>query len=391
MNNTPTSNRIHIGIFGKTNVGKSSIINLLTGQEHAIVSSIAGTTTDPVSKTMELLPLGPVVFIDTAGIDDTSSLSKKRIDKTYDIIDKVDIAIVVVQANSEIGELEKDLIDKLELQETPYLVVYNKSDLVDTRSFKKDACVVSTLNNTGIQELKDAIIQIAPVNIQKYPIISDLINQGDVVVLVIPIDSAAPKGRIILPQQQTLREILEVGATSLVCKETELEDTLLLLKDKPALVVTDSQVFDYVSKIVPSTIKLTSFSILFARHKGSLHQYVKGLEKLDTLEDNDTILIVEGCTHHRQCDDIGTVKIPKWVNEYTGKKINFEFNSGHMFEKDLSKYKMIVHCGGCMLTAKVVQNRQSRAKKQAVPITNYGTLIAKVTGILERSLEPIKF
>ncbi len=388
MNNTPSSNRIHIGLFGNANVGKSSIINAITNQEHAIVSSMPGTTTDPVRKTMELLPLGPVVFIDTAGIDDSSSLGKKRLTKTYEVLDKIDIALLVIDENEII---DTNLVEEFTSRKIPYLVVSNKSDLRNSDTKNKDIIYVSAKTTSGIQELKEAIATIKLDTSQQYPLISDLILPKQIIILVVPIDSAAPKGRIILPQQQTIREILDSDSMSLVCKESELEDVLKMLPTPPSLVITDSQVFESVSKVVPKSIPLTSFSILFARYKGSLKQYVEGLKALKTIKDNDKILIVEGCTHHRQCDDIGTVKLPKWIQKYTKKKLQFDFVSGMEFPQDVTSYSLVVHCGGCMLTSRIIQNRQSRCLIQGVSITNYGTLIAHMNGILERSLEPIKF
>ncbi len=391
MNNTPSSNRVHIGIFGKRNAGKSSLINSLTGQELAIVSEMAGTTTDPVSKAMELLPLGPVIMIDTAGLDDDSELGKARIEKTMQTLEKVDIALVVADIKEGITSLEKDLIKELELREVPFITVLNKCDRATCGELYPETVVVSALTKEGIEGLKEQIGQLKPNEISKYPIISDMTKEGDVVVLVVPIDKAAPKGRLILPQQQTIRDLLDNGGISVVCRETELENALAALGSKPRFVVTDSQAFEEVAKIVPENVPLTSFSILFARHKGLLDAAVKGIEALDTLKEGDSILIAEGCTHHRQCDDIGTVKMPKWIEQYTGKKFNYEFCSGGEFKDDLSKYSLIVHCGGCMLTARTIRYRQRKAMAQGVPITNYGTLIAKTKGIFERSIKDVSF
>ncbi len=390
MNSTPASKRVHIGIFGKTNAGKSSIINVITGQDLAIVSPVAGTTTDPIHKAMELLPMGPVVFIDTAGIDDDSELGQKRLEKTYEVLDKIEIALLVV-SQAQLDSSEKDLISQFKQRNLPYLVIHNKSDLLKEEKRDSTRTFVSAKTGEGIQELKEAIAALHLEESQQYPLIADLIQPKDIVVLVVPIDSAAPKGRLILPQQQTIREILEVGAMPIVCKESELLFTIECLKHKPAMVVTDSQVFESVSRMVDKDIPLTSFSILFARHKGSLRQCVEGLEALEEIQDGDRILIVEGCTHHRQCDDIGSVKLPKWIREYTSSQPVFEFNSGQTFEKDLTPYKLVVHCGGCMLTSKVIQIRQNRAMVQGVKMTNYGTIIAHMNGILKRTLEPIRF
>ena len=394
MNQTPASERVHISFFGKRNAGKSSVINAVTGQDLAIVSSVMGTTTDPVYKSMELLPLGPVVVIDTPGIDDEGELGALRVRKSYQVLNKTDIAILVVDSTTGKGEEEFALLHKFHEKHIPYLVVYNKIDLLSVEKIKNLAMsvragevLVSAADGMNIQELKEKIATLKPEDTHQYPLIQDLIDPLDLVILVVPIDKAAPKGRLILPQQQTIRDLLDAGTTAIVVKETELKSTLDSLGKKPALVITDSQAFKEVDKATPSDIPLTSFSILFARYKGNLGTVVHGARALDTLEDGDTILISEGCTHHRQCDDIGTVKLPRWVREYTGKDIDFEFTSGTEFPLKLNHYKMIIHCGGCMLNEREMKYRLKCAGDASVPITNYGTAIAYMKGILERSIE----
>lgn len=391
MNNTPTSDRIHIGIFGKTNSGKSSIINAITGQSLAIVSDVKGTTTDPVFKSMELLPLGPVVIIDTPGIDDLSQLGKQRIQKTYQIMNKTDIGILVVDGSVGLSEEDKQILNRLKSKNIPYLIVLNKSDLVENLYDVKDESYiwVSAAENKNIYELKEKISQLVPNSINKNKIVSDIVNKGDYIILVVPIDEAAPKGRLILPQQQTIRDALQVGAIPVVCKDTELEYTLNTIGVKPKMVITDSQAFKRVSMLVPKDIMLTSFSILMAKYKGNLQGAINGVIAVKQLNDGDFVLISEGCTHHRQCNDIGTVKIPNWIKEFIGKDINFEFTSGGDFPLDLSKYKAVVHCGGCTLNEREMKYREGWAKDQNVPMTNYGLLIAYINGILERSLEPL--
>lgn len=391
MNNTPTSDRIHIGIFGKTNSGKSSIINAITGQSLAIVSDVKGTTTDPVFKSMELLPLGPVVIIDTPGIDDLSQLGKQRVQKTYQIMNKTDIGILVVDGSVGLSEEDKQILNRLKLKNIPYLIVLNKSDLVENLYDVKDESYiwVSAAENKNIYELKEKISQLVPNSINKNKIVSDIVNKGDYIILVVPIDEAAPKGRLILPQQQTIRDALQVGAIPVVCKDTELEYTLNTIGVKPKMVITDSQAFKRVSMLVPKDIMLTSFSILMAKYKGNLQGAINGVRAVKQLNDGDFVLISEGCTHHRQCNDIGTVKIPNWIKEFIGKDINFEFTSGGDFPLDLSKYKAVVHCGGCTLNEREMKYREGWAKDQNVPMTNYGLLIAYINGILERSLEPL--
>ena len=398
MNQTPASERVHISFFGKRNAGKSSVINAVTGQDLAIVSSVRGTTTDPVYKTMELLPLGPVMIIDTPGIDDEGELGALRVRKSYQVLNKTDIAILVVDSTTGKGEEELALIHRFHKKGIPYLVVYNKIDLLSGEEIKDLAMsvrpgevLVSAADGMNIQELKEKIATLKPEDTHKYPLIQDLIEPLDLVILVVPIDKAAPKGRLILPQQQTIRDILERGALSLVVQDTELKSTLdhfLAQGVCPKLVVTDSQAFARVSKDVPENITLTSFSILFSRYKGELETQLEGVAALSSIQDDDRILIAEGCTHHRQCGDIGTCKIPDWIRNYTGKKPVFEFTSGTEFPDDVSSYKMVVHCGGCMLNEREMKYRIACCRDQGVPITNYGLLIAQVTGILKRSLGP---
>ena len=398
MNQTPASERVHISFFGKRNAGKSSVINAVTGQDLAIVSSVMGTTTDPVYKTMELLPLGPVMVIDTPGIDDEGELGALRIRKSYQVLNKTDIAILVIDSTAGKGEEELELIHRFHKKGIPYLIVYNKIDLLSTEKIKDLAMsvragevLVSASDGMNIQELKEKIASLKPEDTHKYPLIQDLIDPLDLVILVVPIDKATPKGRLILPQQQTIRDILERGALSLVVRDTELKSTLdhfLAQGVCPKLVVTDSQAFARVSKAVPENITLTSFSILFSRYKGELETQLKGIAALSSIEDGDRILIAEGCTHHRQCGDIGTCKMPEWIRNYTGKKPVFEFTSGTEFPDDVSSYKMVVHCGGCMLNEREMKYRIACCQDQGVPITNYGILIAQVTGILKRSLGP---
>ncbi len=387
LNNTPTANRTHIGIFGNRNAGKSSIINAITAQNIAIVSDVLGTTTDPVYKSMELLPLGPVTIIDTPGLDDVGELGKMRVKKAYEVLDKTDIAVLVVDSEIGLKKTENELINTFEKKNIPYVLVYNKSDITERAQTEKNAISVSTKTGKNIERLKELIASLKPKSEEK-PLIADIIKSGDVVVLVTPIDEAAPKGRLILPQQQTIREILDCGAICVISRQHELEATLSTLSKKPQVVITDSQVFGLVDSIVPDDILLTSFSILFARKKGDLKALTDGAKALDSLKSGDTVLISEGCTHHRQCGDIGTVKLPAMIKKHTQKNLNFEFTSGTEFPEDLKKYKLVVHCGGCMLNDKAVKNRMERAKEQNVPMTNYGTTIAYVNGILERSIEP---
>ena len=387
MNDTPSGERVHIGFFGRRNAGKSSVVNAVTGQSLAVVSEVKGTTTDPVSKAMELLPLGPVVIIDTPGFDDEGALGELRVQKTRQILNRTDIAVLVVDAAEGKKECDEQLIGLFKAKELPYLVVYNKSDLLETiPAAGEQEIYVSALKNEQIYELKERIGALKEQGAQKQ-IIGDKLIPGDFVVLVVPVDSAAPKGRLILPQQQTIRDILDSNATAIVVKECDLAATLEKLASPPRLVITDSQVFGQVSKIVPRDVQLTSFSILMARYKGLLDEAVKGTRAIAALKDGDTVLIAEGCTHHRQCEDIGTVKIPKWLREKTGKDLIFKTGSGTEFPDDLTPYALIVHCGGCMLNEREVRYRMKCAADQGVPITNYGTLIASLNGILDRSLE----
>ena len=387
MNSTPSGERVHIGFFGRRNAGKSSVVNAVTGQDLAVVSDVKGTTTDPVSKAMELLPLGPVMIIDTPGFDDEGELGALRVKKTRQILNKTDIAVLVVDAAEGQKDCDRQLIDLFEAKNIPYIVVCNKSDLLsETPRDTEREIYVSALRREKIQELKERIARLNR-NQANCPIIADKLSAGDFVVLVVPIDSAAPKGRLILPQQQTIRDILEANAVAITVKETELAETLAELGKKPKLVITDSQVFRTVSKIVPPEIPLTSFSILMARYKGLLEAAVRGAAAVEKLRDGDTVLIAEGCTHHRQCDDIGTVKIPGWLRKYTGKNIAIKTCSGTEFPDDLSPYAMVIHCGGCMLNEREVRYRTKCAVDQGIPITNYGTLIAYLNGILARSTE----
>ena len=397
MNQTPSSERVHIGLFGKRNAGKSSVINAVTNQDIAIVSEVRGTTTDPVYKAMELLPLGPVMLIDTPGLDDEGELGALRVQKGLDVLRKTDIALLIVDGSAGTSPEDKRLEEELKKRELPYLVVFNKCDLIsgtaaDAPERRKDseneACIwVSARTGEGIQELKERLARMVPEKREKR-LAGDLLEPLDLVVLVVPIDKAAPKGRLTLPQQQTIRDVLESGAVSVVVREKELKETLSRLGRQPKLVITDSQVFDLADRDTPEEILLTSFSILFARYKGNLEQAVRGARALETLRDGDKILISEGCTHHRQCDDIGTVKLPRWIENYTEKKPEFVFTSGTGFERDLKEYHMIVHCGGCMLNEQEMQYRLKEAAAQGVPMTNYGILIAYMKGILERSLQP---
>lgn len=390
MNSTPSSERIHIGIFGKRNAGKSSVMNALTGQSLAVVSDVKGTTTDPVSKAMELLPLGPVVMIDTPGIDDEGELGELRVQKSYQVLNRTDIALLVVDGTQGMSTEDERLLDRIREKEIPWIVVFNKSDLASRALPKgKNYLAVSSTTGENIEDLKTLVACQIPDRSQGRRIVADLLEPSDFVVLVVPIDKAAPKGRLILPQQQTIRDTLEAGAVSIVVKENELKTTLETLGKKPRLVITDSQVFQRVAEETPEDIDLTSFSILFARYKGELKPFVDGVKALESIQDEDKILISEGCTHRRQCNDIGTVKLPMWIRRHTGKEPEFSFTSGMEFPADLSSYKLIVHCGGCMLNEREMRYRLGCACDAGVPITNYGILIAYMNGILERSLEGI--
>ncbi|MCI9421515.1 [FeFe] hydrogenase H-cluster maturation GTPase HydF [Lachnospiraceae bacterium WCA-9-b2] len=393
LNNTPSSERIHIGIFGKRNAGKSSLINALTGQNLAIVSNVKGTTTDPVPKAMELLPLGPVVMIDTPGLDDDGKLGPLRIQKAYQILNKTDIAVLVVDGTVGMTKEDEAILEKIKDKSISCVIVMNKADLkehVSTVSPSVDAAIpviwVSAADYTNISELKDLLASLAPAEDAKHRLVGDLLHPLDLVVLVIPIDKAAPKGRLILPQQQTIRDILESGAVSVVTGNNKLKETLASLGRKPSLVITDSQAFEQVAADVPEDIPLTSFSILFARYKGNLETVVNGAKALYSLNDGDRVLISEGCTHHRQCGDIGTQKLPAWIQKHTGKELHFEFTSGTEFPADLGKYQLIIHCGGCTLNEREMKYRLKCAGDASVPITNYGTVIAYMKNILERSV-----
>ncbi len=394
MNKTPRSNRTHIAIFGKRNAGKSSVINALTNQQISLVSDFAGTTTDPVFKSMEILPLGPVVLIDTAGIDDVGELGELRVQRTYDVINKTDIGLIVFDVNQEEFTHELSLIKEFKKRQKPYLLVANKTDICQneidyTKIFKKDIIhKVSAINKEGINELKETIGSTLKIEEEKFRIVGDLINPGDLIVLVTPIDKAAPKGRLILPQQQTIRDILESDAIAIVTKEHELRETLDKLGTKPKMVITDSQAFLKVSADTPKDIQLTSFSILFARNKGDLNELVRGAKAIDNLKRGDKILVSEGCTHHRQSDDIGTVKIPRWLRQYTGKDFEFIYSSGYSFPKELDDVQLVIHCGACMLNKTEMLYRIKQVTDRNIPIVNYGVLISYVQGIFDRALDP---
>lgn len=412
MNNTPAGERVHIGFFGRRNAGKSSLLNAVTGQELAVVSPVEGTTTDPVYKTMELLPLGPVMLIDTPGFDDEGQLGEQRVNKTKQVLGKTDIAVLVTDAAVGMTACDEELTTLFKEQEIPYIVVYTKIDVIDGEPpMEKDAVksdserdsaeqkkqvlesdnsitdvmYVSAATGAGIRELKERLAAMLPDREERH-LVADLVKPLDVVVLVVPIDSAAPKGRLILPQQQTIRDLLEAGAVPVVTRETELVQTLTKLREAPALVITDSQAFEEVAAIVPQEVPLTSFSILMARYKGFLRLAIEGAAAIDSLQDGDRVLIAEGCTHHRQCDDIGTVKIPRFLKKYTGKDLLIETASGTGFPEDLMPYALIIHCGGCMLNEREVLRRMRFAGGQGVSVTNYGIAIAKMKGILERSI-----
>ncbi len=388
MNNTPSSERVHIGIFGRRNSGKSSLINAITNQNLAIVSDNLGTTTDPVYKAMEILPIGAVMIIDTAGIDDTGELGEIRVKKAYQVLNKTDIAIVVIDGFGKSTE-DFELIERIKTKGIPYVIAYNKSDMYtfDTSKLADNEIFVSAKNGTNINELRELIAKQISYNATKKHLVSDIIKPNDRIVLVIPIDESAPKGRLILPQQQVIRDILETGAIAIVCRDTEYAETITELKPPPKLVITDSQAFEMVSKATPNDVMLTSFSILFARYKGDLRTVVDGAKALDNLKDGDKILISEGCTHHRQCNDIGTVKLPNWVKEYSKKDVSFEYTSGTEFPDDLHGYNLVIHCGGCMLNEREVKYRMKLTTEMGIPYTNYGTAIAHIKGILKKSIE----
>ena len=387
LNATPSANRIHIGFFGMRNAGKSSVVNAVTGQELSIVSDTKGTTTDPVQKAMELLPMGPVLIIDTPGFDDEGELGLMRVRKTRQVLNKTDVAVLVVDASVGMTDRDRELLQLIKEKNIPHVLVYNKADLVDEAPASEEALYVSAATGKNIHELKEKIAALGKNQGEENRIVGDLIGENDLIVLVTPIDESAPKGRIILPQQQTIRDILDSNAMCVVTKETQLAETLKSLGKKPAMVITDSQVFAKAAADTPAEIPLTSFSILMARYKGFLESAVKGVAAIEKLTEGDTILIAEGCTHHRQCNDIGSVKIPRWLRNHIGQNVNIELCSGTEFPEDLSRYKVIIHCGGCMLPAREVLYRLKCAEDQGVPMTNYGIAIAYMQGILRRSVD----
>lgn len=385
LNSTVNAQRLHIGFFGTVNSGKSSLVNALTGQKLSIVSDTKGTTTDPVQKAMELLPIGPVVVIDTPGLDDGTELGKLRIERTMQMLRKTDIAVIVTDTSKKHGET-KSFIEKVKEKGIPFVLVRNKCDLAEDDAERNDVLFVSAKTGKNIDELKKRIAESIPATKAEKRIVSDLLKKGDAVILVTPIDESAPKGRLILPQQQTIRDILDIGGICITVQPNELTSSLSLLKEPPRMVICDSQVFGYVDSVVPKDIALTSFSILFARYRGNFEQLIRGVNAIDRLKDGDTVLISEGCTHHRQCGDIGTVKLPGWLKKYTGKELNFRLTSGGEFPEELSGIALVVHCGGCMLNAKELSGRLENCEADGVNVTNYGIAIAKMHGILERSL-----
>ena len=389
LNNTPSGERLHIGFFGMRNAGKSSVVNAVTNQELSVVSDVLGTTTDPVKKAMELLPLGPVVIIDTPGLDDEGTLGEMRVQKAKEVLAKTDVAILVVDATKGKSELDEELLSIFKERKLPHIVVYNKIDLISEKSeIKENEIYVSATAKENIDELKELIAKVAKLSKTQKPLVSDLLSEGDLVVLVIPIDEAAPKGRLILPQQMVIRDILDHHCMCVCTQVEELKSTLDSLSKKPKLVITDSQAFGKVAQLTPSDITMTSFSILMARYKGDLRTLINGASQLSKIKDGDKILIAEGCTHHRQCNDIGTVKMPKWIEDFTNAKPDYTFTSGGTFPDDLSEFKLIVHCGGCMLNEKEMKSRMQKANEKSVPIVNYGVAIAHMHGILKRSLAP---
>lgn len=387
LNNTPSAERVHIGFFGRRNAGKSSVVNAFTNQELSVVSDVKGTTTDPVMKSMELLPMGPVVIIDTPGFDDEGALGELRVKKTKQILNRADCAVLVVDATQGMTPADQELIALFRQKDIPYLVAYNKSDLAAAPQLGENELAVSAVTREGMEELKERVARLTRSPSEGNRLVGDLLAPGDLVVLVTPIDSAAPKGRLILPQQQAIRDVLDAGCISLVVKEDGLRDALQKLAVKPRMVITDSQAFSQVDRDTPKDVPLTSFSILMARYKGFLTDAVKGVAAIDRLQDGDKVLIAEGCTHHRQCEDIGTVKIPRWLREYTGKELQLEHSSGRDFPEDPSPYKLVIHCGGCMLNDREVAYRRKTAADAGVPFTNYGITIAHLKGILKRSVE----
>ena len=387
LQDTPSSERVQIGFFGCRNAGKSSLVNAVTNQEMAVVSPVKGTTTDPVTKAMELLPLGPVLIIDTPGIDDEGGLGEQRVKRTKQILNRIDCAVLVVDSVAGKTKADEELLNLFQEKQIPFLIAYNKSDLQKPVLSGENEVAVSALQKTGIEELKERIAALGKENQKERMLVRDLVKAEDLVVLVTPIDSSAPKGRLILPQQQTIRDLLEADAIPVVTKENTLKTTLESLAKKPAMVITDSQAFAQVSKDTPLDIPLTSFSILMARYKGFLEGAVQGVAAIETLQDGDKVLICEGCTHHRQCEDIGTVKIPRWLRQHTGKELVLVHTSGKDFPEDLSPYRLVIHCGGCMLNEREVAYRQKCAADAGIPFTNYGIAIAYMTGILKRSIE----
>ncbi len=387
LQDTPSAERVQIGFFGCRNAGKSSLVNAVTNQEMAVVSPVKGTTTDPVTKAMELLPLGPVLIIDTPGIDDEGGLGAQRVKRTKQILNRIDCAVLVVDSVAGKTKADEELLSLFQEKQIPFLIAYNKSDLQMPVLSKENEVAVSALSKTGIEELKERIAALGKENQKERMLVRDLVKAEDLVVLVTPIDSSAPKGRLILPQQQTIRDLLEADAIPVVTKENTLKTTLESLAKKPAMVITDSQAFAQVSKDTPLDIPLTSFSILMARYKGFLEGAVQGVAAIETLQDGDKVLICEGCTHHRQCEDIGTVKIPRWLRQHTGKELELVHTSGKDFPEDLSPYRLVIHCGGCMLNEREVAYRQKCAADAGIPFTNYGIAIAYMTGILKRSIE----
>ena len=389
LNDVVSAERLHIGFFGMRNAGKSSLVNAVTGQQLAVVSDVKGTTTDPVRKAMELLPLGPVVIIDTPGLDDEGELGLMRVKKAKEVLAKTDIAVLVVDATVGLSPLDEDLVANFKSRKVPYVIVHNKADLLPERTdLGKNACYASALTFEGIHELKETLGKFAQQKKNPKLIVSDLLEPGDLVVLVVPIDESAPKGRLILPQQLTIRDILDHHAIAITCQDTELKATLAALSKKPKLVITDSQAFARVSKDTPEDIPLTSFSILMARYKGDLRTLAEGAAALSRLKDGDKVLISEGCTHHRQCNDIGTVKMPHWIESFSGARLQYVFTSGGEFPEDLSQFALVVHCGGCMLNEAEMKHRIEKANAAGIPIVNYGLAIAQIHGILKRSVDP---
>lgn len=390
MNETASGQRVHIAFFGRRNAGKSSLVNAVTGQSLAVVSDVAGTTTDLVKKAMEILPLGPVVIIDTPGLDDEGMLGELRVKKAREAMEIADIAVLVVDSNAGMGDEEKQILDMLEKKKLPHIIAMNKKDLLtESITLPENGIAVSAMTGENVNELREMLGRMAPKNSQDKKILADIVSKGDTVIMVVPVDSSAPKGRIILPQQNVLRELLDIHARAVVCQDTELAETLDALKEPPALVITDSQVFGKVQKVLPRDVPMTSFSILFARYKGTLDTLIEGARVLGELKDGDHVLIAEGCTHHRQCEDIGTVKIPGWIKSIIGAEPDFTWSSGNEFPENLGEYKLIIHCGACVMTETAMKSRLERAKEAGVPVVNYGIAIASIHGILARSLEPL--